>query len=74
MPSKSKAQQGKMGADLARVRSGKPSQTGMDESQLVDFASTPTKGLPQTVSKAKGEKNQGIKSKNVAKKPLFKKK
>ncbi len=68
MPSKSKVQQGYMGADLARVRSGKPSKTGMAEAQLVDFAATPTKGLPQKVSKAKGEKNQGTKSTNVAKK------
>jgi len=72
MPSKSKAQQGMIGADLARVKAGKPSKTGMDAAQLTDFAATPTTGLPQkvSVSKAKGEKNQGTKSKNVARKSL----
>ena len=70
MPSKSKRQQGYMGADLARVKAGKPSKTGMSVDQLGDFAATPTKGLPEkaSVSKAKGEKNQGVKSTNVAKK------
>jgi len=46
MPSESKAQQGLMGADLARLRAGKPTVTGMGEGQLEDFAATPTKGLP----------------------------
>lgn len=47
MPSVSKAQQGFMGADLARARAGKPTVTGMSVKQLRDFAGTKTKGLPE---------------------------
>lgn len=61
MPSVSKAQQGMMGADYQRAKEGKPTRTGMSKAQLKDFASTSTKGLPEKVSKAKGEKNQGTK-------------
>jgi Protein of unknwon function (DUF3008) len=46
MPSESIAQQGMMGADLARLRKGQKTETGMSEKQLEDFAGTPTKGLP----------------------------
>lgn len=53
MPAKSKAQQGMMGAELARKRAGKATKTDMTESQLKDFASTPRKGLPK---KVKGKK------------------
>jgi hypothetical protein len=49
MPARSKAQQQLMGADLARARAGKKTRTGMSESQLRDFAATPTKGLPTRV-------------------------
>jgi len=49
MPSKSKAQQRFMGADLERAREGKKTRTGMTESQLKDFASTKRKGLPNRV-------------------------
>jgi hypothetical protein len=38
MPSKTKKQQRFMGAELARKRAGEPTQTGMSESQLRDFA------------------------------------
>jgi hypothetical protein len=44
----------------------------MDMSQLADFAGTPETGLPQkvsareSVSKAKGEKNQPVKAAAVA--------
>ena len=55
MPARSKAQQRLAGADLARVRSGKKSRTGMDEETLEEFASTKHKGLPTKV-KAKGKK------------------
>jgi hypothetical protein len=55
MPSKSKAQQEFMGADLRRAREGKKTRTGMSESQLEDFAATKRKGLPQKV-KQKGKK------------------
>lgn len=51
MPSVSKAQQGLMGADLARARAGKKTKTGMSVAQLLDFASTPTKKLPKRVKK-----------------------
>lgn len=52
MPAKSKAQQKFMGAELARKRAGKSTQTGMSSKQLKDFASTPRKGLP---AKKKGK-------------------
>ena len=51
MPSTSVAQQRFMGADLARKREGKKTQTGMSEKQLKDFASTKHKGLPGKVGK-----------------------
>ena len=57
MPSVSKAQHGIMGADYARAKMGKPTKTGMSQSQLRDFASTPTKGLP----KRKGPPRRGRK-------------
>lgn len=47
MPSESKKQKGFMGADLARLRAGEPTVTGMSEGQLSDFAATPEKGLPE---------------------------
>ena len=61
MPATSKKQQGFMGAELARKRAGKPTQTDMTESQLKDFASTPTKGLPKQAPKpkAKGKAGKG---------------
>ena len=40
MPSTSKKQQRFMGAELARKRAGKKTQTGMSEKQLGDFART----------------------------------
>jgi len=46
MPAVSKAQQGFMGAELARKRAGKKTRTGMSEKQLSDYAGTKTKGLP----------------------------
>lgn len=47
MPAVSKKQQRFMGAELARKRAGKRTQTGMTEAQLEDYASTKTKGLPE---------------------------
>lgn len=52
MPAKSKKQQMFMGAELARKREGKGTQTGMSEAQLEEFAETKRKGLPM---QAKGE-------------------
>lgn len=49
MPAKSQAQQKFMGAELARKRAGKSTQTDMKASQLEDFASTRRKGLPKKV-------------------------
>jgi hypothetical protein len=43
MPSKSDKQQRFMGAELARKREGKATQTGMSEKQLHDFAKGPVK-------------------------------
>jgi len=53
MPAKSRAQQRFMGAELARQRAGKRTETGMSESQLSDFASTKLKGLPGHVKQMK---------------------
>lgn len=50
MPSVSRKQQGFMGAELARARSGQPTDTGMSQDQLADFAGTPTAGLPPTAA------------------------
>lgn len=47
MPAESKVQQEMMGADLARLRAGKPTRTHMSETQLEEFAGTPRKGLPE---------------------------
>ncbi|MBU1307858.1 MAG: DUF3008 family protein [Alphaproteobacteria bacterium] len=52
MPAKSKAQQRFMGAELARKRAGKRTETGMSEQQLRDFASTALKGLPKKMRKS----------------------
>ena len=41
MPAVSERQRKFMGAELARKRAGKKTQTGMSESQLSDFASKP---------------------------------
>lgn len=51
MPAESQAQQELAGSDLARLRRGEPTRTGMTETQLKEFASTPRKGLPHYVSK-----------------------
>lgn len=52
MPAKSIAQQKFMGADLARKRAGKPTQTGMSEGKLSEFASKKKgKKLPPKKSK-----------------------
>ena len=53
MPSHSKAQQRFMGAELARKRAGKATQTEMSEAQLEDFAATKTARLPEHVKKKK---------------------
>lgn len=58
MPSVSKKQQQFMGAELARKRKGKKTQTKMSESQLSDFAATKHSKLPDRAkskrSNAKG--------------------
>jgi len=59
MPAKSKAQQRFMGAELARERAGKRTQTGMSEGQLRDFASTKLKGLPGHVKTMKTPAGKG---------------
>jgi len=51
MPAKSKAQQGFMGAELARKKAGQKTKTGMSTQQLKDFAGTKTKGLPARAKK-----------------------
>ena len=44
MPAKSEKQRKFMGAELARKRAGKKTQTGMSEKQLEEFASKKKKG------------------------------
>ena len=46
MPSVSSKQKRFMGAELARLRAGEPTDTGMDEAQLTDFTQGPAKDLP----------------------------
>ena len=53
MPAKSKAQQEFFGAELARKRAGKRTRTKLSETQLEDYASTSTRGLPQRARKKK---------------------
>lgn len=44
MPPKTARQQRYMGAELARKRAGKKTQTGMSESQLEEYATKPKGG------------------------------
>ena len=54
MPPKSEAQRRLAGADLARLRAGKKTETGMSETQLEEFATKPKgKKLPKKVKKPK---------------------
>ena len=46
-PAVSKKQQRFFGAELARKREGKKTQTKMSEKQLREYAGTPRKGLPE---------------------------
>lgn len=62
MPPKSKAQRRFMGADLARLRAGKKTRTGMTETQLEEFASSP-KGKKRLPERVGGKKNGGKKGK-----------
>ena len=57
-PSKSKAQQRLMGADLARKREGKKTKTGMTERQLEEFAATKRSKLPGRKSGASTSKSK----------------
>jgi hypothetical protein len=43
MPARSERQRKMMGADLARLRAGRETRTGMTESQLRDFARKPVR-------------------------------
>lgn len=56
MPSRSKAQQRFMGAELARKRAGKKTQTGMSEDELKKYATTPRTGLPARAKKSTPKK------------------
>jgi hypothetical protein len=53
MPAKSRKQQQFFGAELARKRAGKATETGLAEETLADFAATPRKGLPTKAKKGK---------------------
>jgi hypothetical protein len=59
MPSRSKAQQKFFGAELARKRAGKETQTDMSMAEMDKMASTPHKGLPE---KARGKGKKASKS------------
>lgn len=52
MPAKSRVQRRFFGAELDRARKGQPTQTGLGEATLTDFASTSEKGLPKRVKTA----------------------
>jgi hypothetical protein len=56
MPSESDAQRRFMGADLGRLRAGKPTKTGMHEGQLRDFA---RKGRRGRSGKKRGYRSRG---------------
>jgi len=49
MPAVSEKQRRMMGADLARLRAGEKTHTGMSESQLRDFAKKPKKRKRHTL-------------------------
>jgi len=51
MPAKSKTQQRFMGAELARKRAGKQTQTKMTETQLEEYAKGSLKGKPAVAPK-----------------------
>jgi len=53
MPSVSQSQQHFFGAELARKRAGKATDTGLSESKLKDFAATKTAKLPFKVGRSK---------------------
>lgn len=57
MPAVSKVQQMMMGADLARLRAGKHTKTGMTEPQLREFAGTRRKGLPRRAKTVRPTQN-----------------
>ena len=50
MPAVSQKQQRFMGAELARARAGKKTRTGMSAAKLAEFAGTPRKGLPPSIT------------------------
>jgi len=52
VPAKSKAQQRFFGAELARKRSGKKTETGLSSKKLKEFAATKHKGLPTRKAKS----------------------
>jgi len=54
MPSVSEKQRRFMGAELERLREGKKTQTGMDETQLEDFARKPVMPKLPSYQKASG--------------------
>lgn len=53
MPASSERQRRYMGAELARARAGKSTQTGMTESQLRDFARKPTRSSSRKSRRSK---------------------
>jgi hypothetical protein len=54
MPAKSERQRRFFGAELSRKRAGKKTKTGMTESQLEDYASTPKAKIPEVKQKPHG--------------------
>lgn len=54
MPAESERQRRFIGADLSRARSGMPTKTGMNESQLRDFARKPTRAGSKRGGKRRG--------------------
>ena len=48
MPAKSEKQRRLMAADRERAREGKPTRTGMSETQLDDYVHKPKRGYSKT--------------------------
>ena len=59
MPSVSKRQRAFMGADLARLRRGEPTKTGMSERQLEEFARSAKKSTKGSPPASAAELRQG---------------
>jgi hypothetical protein len=60
MPSVSKAQQHFLGMQYGKAKAGEKTKVDMTKSQLKDFASTKTKGLPGHVKEGKPTSGKAV--------------